>query len=465
MRTQRLFLLFLSLYFAHTMMAQTYPETLWLDHADTSWYNDQDEAFHITTAEEFAGLSELVKNGNSFIEKTIHLKADIDLDGHLWYPIGESNDAPFSGTIQGNNHTIANLWITDLTGDFIGLFGQTVGASFYDIKLDTAHIDVVAGDSGALVANMFTNGIIENCHAIHVDIKALGANVGGLNGGVLTDSYIKNSSFSGKVEGVNQVGGLSGNVWDKSQVINCYAEGEVHGEYIVGGLVGFGTMAFGPNRESTIENSYSRADVYATSPIGMAGGIYGYAQSSVVLNNVYATGKVSGSTDVGAFIGRVGGVILTNTYFDKEASELEEAFGGTDGPTPEGVEGKNTDEMTTAAFADVLNNENTEAPWIYDRDTNDGYPHLGHSLSVDDFIVDVLEIKLYPTTVDQEFYIYSDTALNSYAIYTITGQRVAEGNLKQGKNHTISTRNLSSGVHIVELQSATQKIAKRIIKK
>lgn len=464
MTTKRLFLLFLSLYLVNTAMAQTYPTTLWLDNTDTSWYSEEATEYDIATAEELAGLSQLVMDGNSFIDKTINLVADINLDGHLWQPIGFDTDIPFSGTVQGNNNTISNLWITGLDRHFIGLFGQTVGGKFYDIKLDTANIDVIGSDSGALVANMFTNGVMDNCHATNIDMKALGSNVGGLNGGTLTDSYIKDSSFSGRIEGVNQVGGISGNVWDSSQVINSFSEGEVHGEYIVGGIVGYGSLTFAPNRESTIENSYSRSDVYATDEFGSVGGVYGWAQANVIIKNVYSTGKITGLNNVGAFIGQAGGISIVNSYFDVESSEMTEPFGSNQGPEQD-VEGLTSSEMTTTAFADTLNEGTTDSPWVQDSEINDGYPHLGHTLSVGDFVVDNMEIKIYPTTVDYEFKIHSTTALTSYNIYNILGQHVASGKLSQGAEHTVSASNLKPGVHIVEVQSATQKISKKIIKK
>lgn len=464
MTTKRLFLFILSLYIVNTAIAQTYPTDSWREYADSSWYNETDTEFDIATAEELAGLSELVEDGNDFEDKTINLISDIDLDGFLWEPIGYNHLHFFSGTVQGNNHTVSNLWITGLNRDFLGLFGQTVGAKFYDLKLDTANIDDIGSDSGSLVANMFTNGVMENCHAVNIDIKVLGPNIGGLNGGVLTDSYIKNSSFSGRVEGVNQVGGLSGNVWDKSQVLNSFSEGEVHGEYIVGGLIGFGTMAFGANREVTIENSYSRSDVYATDPFGSVGGIYGWAQTSVEIKNVYSTGKVEGLQNVGAFAGQIGGVLIENSYFDVESSELTEPFGTNQGPDQD-VEGLTTNEMTNSAFADTLNEGTTDNPWVQDPEINDGYPHLGQTLSIGDFIVNNLEVKIYPSTVDQEFKIHSSTELSSYNIYNILGQLVGTGKLSQGEEHTVSASNLKPGVHIVEIQSATQKISKKIIKK
>ena len=76
------------------------PTTQWSDLADVSWYNESDLNLEINTAEEFAGLAQLVIGGESFADKTISLTSNLDLDGHLWTPIGTGVDTPFSGTFE-----------------------------------------------------------------------------------------------------------------------------------------------------------------------------------------------------------------------------------------------------------------------------------------------------------------------------------------------------------------------------
>lgn len=461
---KQLFLFMLGLYI-NTTIAQNYPTDSWRDNAETSWYNENDSNFNISTAEELAGLSKLVEQGNSFIGKTIQLVSDIDLDSHLWVPIGYDDLLPFSGTIQGNHHTISNLWITGMNRDFLGLFGQTIGASFYNINLNHVNIDDIGSNSGALVANMYANGIIENCHVTNVDIKIIGSNIGGLNGRAFTNSLIESSSFSGRVEGRDQVGGLSAFVWDNSKILNSFSEGEVHGKYIVGGLVGFGTTPFAENREVIIENCYSRAHVHTTDSFGKAGGIYGWAPATAILKNVYSTGKVIAQNSVGALVGQARDIHIENSYFDVQTSELTTPIGKHEGPEQE-IEGMQTSEMTTSSFESTLNSNTLDSPWAQNSQINDGYPHLGiTTLSTEDFIPEQLTLKLYPSTVDQEFYIHSSMALVSYNIYNILGQHVGSGKLSNSPEHKISASNLKRGVHILEVHSSTQKLSKKFIKK
>ena len=50
---------------------------VWDGNVDTSWYSSNKNTFTITTAEQLAGLAQLVNNGNNFAGKTINLGDDI----------------------------------------------------------------------------------------------------------------------------------------------------------------------------------------------------------------------------------------------------------------------------------------------------------------------------------------------------------------------------------------------------
>ena len=95
--------------------------------ADTSWYGaGVAEEYNITTADQLAGLSELVNDsGVSFEGKTLNLTASLDLSGGEWIPIGHG-DNYFRGTFNGNNHTINGLTITSVYPS-TGLFGNLYG--------------------------------------------------------------------------------------------------------------------------------------------------------------------------------------------------------------------------------------------------------------------------------------------------------------------------------------------------
>lgn len=104
--------------------------------ADTSIYNGLGE-YHITTAEQLAGLTKLVNEGYSFEGEDIYLDADLDLKGYQWVPIGWYypadngylwHDFPFDGRFHGENHVIYNLRINEPQHSDIGLFGRTLSS-------------------------------------------------------------------------------------------------------------------------------------------------------------------------------------------------------------------------------------------------------------------------------------------------------------------------------------------------
>lgn len=88
----------------------------WDGTVDDSWHKDesQDE-YEISTAEQLAGLAQLVNGGITFEDKTIKLAANLDLSGYEWTPIGtgtrDDNTIAakcFLGTFDGGNHTISD---------------------------------------------------------------------------------------------------------------------------------------------------------------------------------------------------------------------------------------------------------------------------------------------------------------------------------------------------------------------
>ena len=92
----------------------------WDGTADTSWYtgHESDTEYYITTAEQLAGLAQLVNAApgkTNFVGKTFYLKNDLDLSGHEWISIGtvRGGNCPeysFCGVFDGQGHVISNLY-------------------------------------------------------------------------------------------------------------------------------------------------------------------------------------------------------------------------------------------------------------------------------------------------------------------------------------------------------------------
>ena len=62
----------------------------WTDEGnyDTSWWDGNNRSeYHITTAEQLAGLSYLSQQGTTFLQSRIVLDNDLDMGAHYWTPI------------------------------------------------------------------------------------------------------------------------------------------------------------------------------------------------------------------------------------------------------------------------------------------------------------------------------------------------------------------------------------------
>lgn len=447
--------------------AQTYPTTFWYNNTDTSWYNAAQTEYTITTASALAGIAELVAQGNDLAGKTFTIGANIDLDAHLWTPIGVNVSLPFSGAVDGGSYTITNLWINTPNAGFAGLFGQVTSGSLSNIKIDAAHITAL-DTAGVLVGNFSTNSSIENCHVTNASVigdanNDDSYNIGGLIGGLLISSTMTKCSFDGDVVGYSQIGGIVGSAWDTTSITESYSKGSVSGGFLIGGVVGYCTMSFTPNSNNIVDNCYSRSNI--TASFGRAGGVYGGSDSNLILNNSYATGVVSAPEYQGGVIGAwgTGSIVVTNSYFDTETSLLTEGVGGFIGePVDYEIEGRTTADMKTTDLVDLLNAGSSDNPWTISSSMNDGYPVLNSLLSVSDNILE--NAAVYPTVFTNEINIdapYS-AQLKSFSMYNTTGALIFEGDLTQ--TNRINTTSLSEGIYFLNITTENGMLTKKVIK-
>lgn len=203
------------------------------------------------------------------------LTHDIDLSGTEWESIGDRNNV-YTGTFDGNGHTIRNMAITKENlsfGDDCGMFGRVgTNATIQDLTLEDVRLDVDADDVsiGALAGS--NQGIISNCRVsgnisvtnnkmgfvggvvgrmasgviqyCHSSASIQGGNsdyVGGVLGGeFLTKTVIEGCSFSGSVTGGNTVGGIAGYCRFFADMTGCYSVGELSSAvYNTGGITGY----------------------------------------------------------------------------------------------------------------------------------------------------------------------------------------------------------------------------------
>lgn len=431
-----------------------FPTSEWQTFADVSWYSDAVNEFTLTTEAQLAGLSKLVKEGNSFLGKTISLGNDLDLGEHLWTAIGYTYRTPFSGNFDGKHHTIKNLKVyRGDNGDFLGLFGYYASGNLKDLTIDGG---MVRGKdtAGVLVGNFTSGATMSNCHIKNG--KLLGVydpnyttsafNVGLLCGSVTSSSVVDYCSAEGVIKGFQQVGGLVGSPWNKAVIKNSYFKGKVTGAFFVGGLVGFSTFAFSPNSEVLIEDCYAMAEVMGAEHVG---GFYGGLQVGKIKNS-YSVSTVDGASGtVGGFVGSIGGGgVLENTHFNKTVAPMS---GYGDAPAP-GVDlmGHTTEAMKVQSFLDLLNNNRTPEKWKFESGVNEGYPVI-----YDAATMGVSEIKkpdqvsIYPTVAKDKLYLSDKAQTYTYQVLDVTG-RV----LKSGKtNASVEVGDLNRGVYLLKLEN------------
>ena len=189
------------------------------------------------------------------------LTQSINLNGYIWTPIQS-----FSGTINGNYHTLYNMKVLVTTdgGDYgfvKYLYGTIQNLNFSDVKIQTSNLS--AADTvmyiGAVAGCCGTSGKVLNCDvsgSSTYDVRLFKAYLGGivgLNNGYVYDSdnygsQMNVSGYAGGIVGVNRgnveyshasnvtinyywntangrVGGIVGHNAETGTISRCYSSG------------------------------------------------------------------------------------------------------------------------------------------------------------------------------------------------------------------------------------------------
>ena len=260
----------------------------WDGSADTSWYVDHetDTEYHITTAEQLAGLAELTNigidtspsTGNTFENKIIYLDCDLDLGDYPWTPITNRNVDDgyfFKGTFDGKGHTIYNLNRHGIgTDSFDSLFGYVQGGVIKN--LNVAGADLSANDYSmhvGIIAALVENGKIINCYT------------------------------SGTVESVNgwrSIGGITGSCMQGTQIVGCGSDANIisrksKNSDSVGGLVGEWLNA---NETSVISDCWFNGSIISENPESTVGGLLAVGYNNNVEENVKINNCMMVSSDL-----------------------------------------------------------------------------------------------------------------------------------------------------------------------
>ena len=270
-----------------------------------------------------------LQNINNNLAGNYILGGDIDASGFNFTPVGCYGVCPngfaFTGTLDGNGHTVNNLTIvtnSSYGGLFLGVSGAVRNIGLTNASVASKGFSAIGGIAGinsASIINSYVTG----------SINGVNAAAGGLVGvndhsGVISESYA-NVSVSGSGTGGGQDGGIAGNNY--GTISESYATGAVIGSSpgigsMVGGLVGYNA--------GSIRQSYSLASA-AGANFNSVGGLVG--ENANTISEAYAAGRVQGGAgnSVGGFVGFafLPNAIVNNSYWDTQATGWTTSAGGT----------------------------------------------------------------------------------------------------------------------------------------
>lgn len=191
-------------------------------------------------------------SGNDFIE---------------WIPIGKSSsdDDAYTGTFDGNGHTISGLYFNKSNSWYVGLFGcigaegkiSNVGVS--DSYFQSSNCPYIGGVCGS------NSGELQNCS--------------------------NSSTVIGK-ENEYRIGGVCG--YNSGTVKDCKNTGSVRGKETIGGVCGYNERKYN-EKGGIIENSFNEGTVSGTGDYDVLniGGVCGDNYEGPITNCYYLSGTVA----------------------------------------------------------------------------------------------------------------------------------------------------------------------------
>ena len=409
----------------------------------------------INSIEDLVFFAYDVTNGNNYSGKTVKLGTSLDFNSTKSYveplrtdygkygyngelktlltteegfiPIGAGSDEvgtnSFSGTFDGKNNQIINLYINEKheTASKIGLFSVNYGSieNLNLVNLSLTRYEEQGSLTGGVVGQNRTDSVINNCNVSgKININGVGtvAGITGHNMGLIENcsnlADIKIES-KGKDLGDCYIGGIAGSVVGSIKKclnkgnLDMILEGNLTKRTLiyaggVGGLSGnlteecynLGNMNvdFNGNGEQTLEiqvggvcgnliadkiisNCYNMGNVIVNSNKEQlfVGGIAGKGLigESTEIKNCYNIGSVNGNCSERKYIGGITSILnakITNCYYLNQ-----------DNFTNNGAEAGTViteEEMKQDSFVELLNNGNEEEIWKKDTGINNGYPIL-----------------------------------------------------------------------------------------
>ena len=353
-------------------------ENAWDGKTATEPKTDDNGVYLIGTGAELAWFAQKVNAGSAKISGI--LTADIDLAGYEWTPIGTSSKN-FSGSFDGQNHTIDNLSIdyhgTTAVSPYKGLFGWVNGTANARAKImnltvngDVKLTSTKYGSNPAYcagIAGRADYADLTNLHAnVDVTVNRQAGNweyVGGVVGGSYYSLNVTNCSNSGNITGWRYCAGIVGGF------VSGYQPGTITGCVNTGNILAPSTCAAGI--VSNLAQNCKVTACYNTGAIKAGGnypaGIVGYANKGSVVANCFNLGTVTcNETFVyGSVVGTVSDAtaVIKNLYY-LEGTCVKGGIGAVKDEATQTATAKTAEEIASADFITAVNADLDEPAFI-----------------------------------------------------------------------------------------------------
>ena len=389
-------------------------------------FNEADGRYEIFTVEQlywFAGLvngdPDICRYGvtqnaaaNAVLTADLTVNASVLTAPREWKPIGyynsESDISIYTGTFDGQGHTISGLYYKGTDIKDVGLFGYigaggkisnvVVADSYFDFqgssKVGDAHVGGVCGYNAG--------GTITDCHyagaAYARGDSSCAGGVCGYNAGTVTGCH-NTGTIAATSNNNSYAGGVCG--YSTGTITGCHNTGTIaatsNNDSYAGGVCGYST--------GTIKNSYN---IGAVTGCSHSGGVCGYNTGAITcsyntgavgedgyvggvcgtnyqgtITNCHSTGTLSGTFwDVGGVCGYNYQEAIANCYFDSTVYSGD-AIGLNSSLLVTDVKGKTTEQFVSGEVAYLLSQGCTVQTVTYDgsvwgqRIGTELYPVLG----------------------------------------------------------------------------------------
>ena len=350
------------------------------------------EPYQISTAEELYWFARLVNGKLENVKQDASANAKLMNDiivntgvldavkNHLesdfieWEPIGTAYWNAYTGTFNGQGHTISGLYFNDSSAEDVGLFGY-IGANgkISNVGVLDSYFKFNAKGGGG-VCGENDRGVLQNCSnsstVIGKEDYDYVSNIGGVCGDNIRGT-IKSCYNTASVSGRYDVGGVCGENYNGT-ITNCFNKGTVSGtRNNVGGVCGYND-----GTDGTIKSCYNTASVSVSGQY-YVGGVCGYNYDGTI-TNCFNKGTVSGTGD---YVGGVCGINrngITNCYYLSGTAK-----GGINGKDEsDKAEKMSTEQFESGEMAWLLNGKGLGEQVWGQQLGKDLYPVLGSDYKV-----------------------------------------------------------------------------------